>query len=222
MTLFICGDSTAAAYVPEETEMTGWGQVIGAFLPEVVVDNRSFPGRSTRTFLAEGRLDAIVPHLQPHDLLLIQFGHNDGGNKPERHTEPWTDFMSNLRIFVECARKKGAVPVLLTPICVRNWQDGMLQPSHGAYVDAVRALAADECIPLIDLYQKSHEVQSLLGEAGSRRFHLHLLPGQDMRHPDGMDDDTHTSLTGALCNASIVSERLRQMGLIPQTDHSGK
>ena len=141
MRIYVCGESTAASYNPEETRMVGWGQLLGDFLPGVTVVNLSMAGRSTKTFLAEGRLE---PRGQayPGDLVLVQFAHNYEYEKnPERYTAPWTEFTDNLKYFIRFAREHGAVPVLLTPICMRIWQDGKLQPTHGEYPAAMRAVA---------------------------------------------------------------------------------
>ena len=140
--IFICGDSTAASYPPEKTLMTGWGQLLGDYLPETRVINLAMAGRSTRTFLAENRLEPVEREAGPGDLVLIQFAHNDENeNKPERYAAPWTAYRENLAAFVRTAREKGAVPVLLTPICMRIWQDGRLQQTHGEYPAAMRSVA---------------------------------------------------------------------------------
>ena len=80
MRIFVCGDSTAASYNPEETRMVGWGQLLGDFLPGTTVVNLSMAGRSTKTFLAEGRLEP-AGQADPGDLVLIQFAHNDENEK---------------------------------------------------------------------------------------------------------------------------------------------
>ena len=213
-TIFICGDSTAASYGPEQAPLTGWGQVLPELLPGATIVNRAIAGRSTRTFLNEGRLDAIGTLIRPGDALLIQFGHNDGGNKPERHTEPWGDFTDNLNRFVDFALEHGARPVLLTPICIRLWRDGALQPSHGEYLEAVRALAAKRGLPLIDLYEASRAVVSGLGERGSRALYMHLAPGEFPGWPEGSVDDTHTRRAGAEAFARAVADALPGLGII--------
>ena len=84
--VFICGDSTAATYDPEKTPMVGWGSLLGDCLPGVRVVNLAMAGRSTRTFLEEGRLDPVGAQARPGDLVLIQFVHNDENEKkPERY-----------------------------------------------------------------------------------------------------------------------------------------
>ena len=132
MTIYICGDSTAASYTPEKAPITGWGQVLGEFLPGVEIINHAFAGRSSKSFLAEGRLQPVEEHIRPGDLLLIQFTHNDRNPRPERHTDPDTTFPAYLSVYVETARSHGATPVLMTPIPVRQFEDGQLVDTHGA------------------------------------------------------------------------------------------
>ena len=100
MTIYICGDSTAATYPPENAPITGWGQLLGDYLPNVNVVNKAVGGRSTKSFLAEGRLTDIERTIQPGDLLLIQFTHNDTSDLVWRHTDPNTSFSANLETYV--------------------------------------------------------------------------------------------------------------------------
>ena len=208
MKLFICGDSTAASYGPELAPLTGWGQLLPGYLPGATVVNRAIAGRSTRTFIQEGRLSAVEKELDKGDVLLIQFGHNDGGDKPERHTQPWGDFTDNLNTFVDAALSRGARPILMTPICIRLWRDGALQPSHGEYLDAIKAVADRRGVALIDMYAESRQIVSGLGEADSRALYMHLAPGEYPGWPDGKVDDTHTCRRGADAYAAAVAKAL--------------
>ena len=211
-TIFICGDSTAASYDPAETPMVGWGQLLGLYLPKTVrVENRAIAGRSTKSFLAEGRLADIENELKAGDLLLIQFAHNDENDKPERHTEPETEFPQNLDVFLDTAIRHAAMPVLLTPICMRVWEAERLQPTHGPYLAAVRRVAEGRDAPLIDLYGESFRVTEALGDTGSRALFLQLEPGEDARMPEGRDDNAHTRRAGAEIFARFVAEQLRPL-----------
>ncbi|MCH5286903.1 MAG: rhamnogalacturonan acetylesterase [Christensenellaceae bacterium] len=214
MTLYLCGDSTAAAYAPERAPICGWGQVLGELIPGVTVVNAAMPGRSTKSFLSEGRLKAIEREIRPGDLMLIQFGHNDGSDLVWRHTDPYTSYFNNLSIFVDTARLCGAVLVLLTPICRRNFVDGRLTPTHGDYPDAVRLLAAQRSVPLIDMCALSHAHVSSLGEEASRALFMHVEPGVYPDYPDGCTDNTHTRRAGAEAWARMVAAELRRLGLI--------
>ena len=213
MTIYVCGDSTAASYSPREAPITGWGQV----LPELVaerVDNRAMAGRSTKSFLSEGRLQDIEKSIRPGDLMLIQFAHNDESDLVWRHTDPWTSFTHNLEIFVDTALLCQAQPVLLTPICVRFWQDGQLQHSHGEYVAAMTMLAQQRSVPLIDLYGQSRELVAGLGDETSKPLYMHLKKGAYPAYPEGCADDTHTRRAGAEAYARMAADGLRRFGLI--------
>ena len=214
MTIYICGDSTAATYTPAEAPITGWGQVLPELVGSIPVENRAVGGRSTKSFLAEGRLQKIETEIQPGDLLLIQFTHNDTSDLVWRHTDPWTSFYHNLEIYVDTAILHGARPVLLTPICRRYWRDGELIPSHGEYPDAIRLLAARRGIPLIDMYEKSMALVRSLGDEGSKELYLHVEKGVYSAYPEGSADDTHTQRAGAEAYARIAAEELKRYGLI--------
>ena len=215
MRIFVCGDSTAASYNPEETRMVGWGQLLGDYLPGTDVVNLSMAGRSTKTFLAEGRLEP-AGQADPGDLMLIQFAHNDENEKkPERYTAPWTEFTENLRYFIRFAREHGAAPVLLTPICMRVWQDGKLQPTHGEYPAAMRSVAEEMNVPLVDLYTESFRIVESMGEEGSRALFMHFAPGEDPAYPDGSQDNAHTKRAGAERFAAAAARGLKALGLVP-------
>ena len=214
MTIYVCGDSTAASYRSEDAPITGWGQVLGAFLPGVRVENRAMGGRSTKSFLSEGRLQKIEGEIQPGDLLLIQFTHNDTSDLVWRHTDPWTSFRHNLEIYVDTAILRGARPVLLTPICRRYWRDGKLLDSHGEYPEVIRVLAAQRNVPLIDLYEKSVRLVREMGDEESRKLYLYAEPGVYPAYPGGSTDDTHTQRAGAEAYARMTAEGLKEMGLV--------
>ena len=169
MIIYVCGDSTAASYTPEQAPITGWGQVLGEFLPGVRVENRAMAGRSTKSFLSEGRLQKIETEIQEGDLLLIQFTHNDISDLVWRHTDPWTGFSRNLEIYVDTARLYGAKPVLMTPICCRAWQEGQLMGSHGDYPEVIRGLAWRKSVPLSTSMRKARLTSGSWGrrKAGS-------------------------------------------------------
>lgn len=214
MKIYICGDSTAASYQPEEAPITGWGQVLGDYVLGIPVENRAMGGRSTKSFLSEGRLQRIETEIQAEDLLLIQFTHNDASDLVWRHTDPWTSFRDNLGIYVDTAILHGAQPVLLTPICRRIWREGQLMASHDQYPEVIRTVARLRRVPLIDLYAASTALVRELGEEKSRELYLYVEPAQYPAYPDGQRDDTHTKEQGARAYASIVAEELRNLGLI--------
>ena len=214
MSIYICGDSTADTYDPKETLMVGWGQLLGGYLPGVPVIDIAKAGRSTKSFLAEGRLQQLDGKLGEGDLLLVQFAHNDESDKPERHTEPWTSFTDNLTFFVQFARERKAIPVLLTPICMRVWENGVLQPTHGEYLEAVRVLADKLKVPLIDLYAESWRLVAEMGEEGSKKLFMHIAEGEDPRYPQAITDNAHTRFAGADRFAAYAAKSLKALGLV--------
>lgn len=214
MNIFICGDSTAASYKPENAPMTGWGQVLGEMLENVTIVNRAMAGRSTKSYLADGRLTAIEKELQPGDLLLIQFAHNDGSDLVWRHTDANTSFVANLAIFVDTARLRGAIPVLLTPIPRREWREGVLVDLHGEYAPAIRRLALMRGVPLADVTALGMQALQEMGEEATQGLFMNVPPEVYPAYPRGAKDNTHTQREGALLFARIVAGELRRLGLV--------
>lgn len=214
MTIFICGDSTAATYAPERAPITGWGQVLGEFIPGVSIVNKAMGGRSTKSFLADGQLVAIEKEIRPGDLLLIQFTHNDGSDLVWRHTDPHTSFAANLEIFVDTARIHGAIPVLMTPIPRRCWREGELLDLHGEYPEAIRRVAMKRGVPLLEITLEGMQALRDLGEEATRPLYMNVEPGLYPAYPDGSRDDTHTQIAGARLYARITADLLKKQGLI--------
>jgi len=200
LTIHLAGDSTMAEKLPEKRPETGWGEFLAAqFAPgTLVVDNRAKNGRSTRTFIEEGRWQALLDATQPGDVVLIQFGHNDASvEKPDRYTPP-ADYARNLTRFVADVRALQATPVLLTPVARRRFDEaGRLQPSHGEYPDLVRSLANEQGVALIDMEQRSSALLQETGAEASKRLFLWVAPGTNGNYPDGKQDNTHFSPLGA-------------------------
>ena len=213
MTIFVCGDSTAASYTPQQAPMAGWGQMLGELTGGIPVVNCAAGGRSTKSFISEGRLVEIEKQLEPGDIMLIQFSHNDESPLVWRHTDPWTSFTNNLSVFADTARLYGAVPVLMTPICMRLWRDGEFQESHGDYIKAIHTLAKQRNVPLIDMYGESRELVKELGEEKSKTLFMHLEKGAYPAYPDGRQDDAHTREAGASAFARFAAEELKRLGL---------
>ncbi len=214
MTIFICGDSTAATYAPERAPITGWGQVLGEFIPGVNIVNKAMGGRSTKSFLSEGRLVAIEKDIQPGDLLLIQFTHNDTSDLVWRHTDPHTSFAANLEIFVDTARMHGAIPVLMTPIPRRYWRNGELIDAHGEYPDAIRRVAMQKGVPLLEITLEGMQALREMGDEATRPLYMNFDAGLYPAYPDGSKDNTHTQRAGAELYARITAGLLKKQNLI--------
>lgn len=215
MKIFVLGDSTAASYTQEMYPQTGWGQVLNEYLPEgIEVINTAKAGRSTKSFIAEGRLVEIEKQISAGDIMLIQFTHNDMSDLVWRHTDVWTGFMTCLSVFINTARLHGAEPVLLTPIPQRNYEDGKLVDSLGEYPAAVRKMALDKGTKLFDVYAEALKKLRLMSEDETRSFYMNIDKGVYANIPDGRIDNTHTQEAGARFYAGIVSEMLKTSGLL--------
>ncbi len=203
--VFIAGDSTASAYPPERAPRQGWGMQLQPYLADgVEVRNHAQSGRSARSFIEQGWLDAIAQELRAGDVLLIQFGHNDAKvEDPARYSEPTAEYPSWLMRHVELARSRGATPVLVTPAERRKFDGNQLLDTHGPYPQAMRELARREGLALVDLTASSMDWLRLAGDARSRPYYMHV-PAQKQA------DDTHFSAAGAQLMACLVAAGWRR------------
>jgi lysophospholipase L1-like esterase len=176
----------------------------------VEVANRAINGRSSKSFVDEGRLDAILAAIRPGDLLLIQFGHNDEKiDDPTRYTEPWTTYQDYLRLYVDGARGRGARPLLATPAERRRFDaDGNAVPTHGDYPAAMRALAQQERVTLLDIEALSLALWQRLGVEETKVY---------FNWTETEQDNTHFNPPGAIAVARLVArELLRTRVLAPR------
>lgn len=211
VTVHLAGDSTMAPKAAAKRPETGWGEKLQARFAsqEVRIVNHARNGRSTRTFITEGRWDRIARSLRRGDFVLIQFGHNDAvKEKVDRYTTP-ADYRANLVHFVAETRAKGATPILLTPVVRRRFDaSGALVGTHGEYPDIVRAVAAEHDVPMFDMERESARVVREHGPARSRQLYLHLAAGEHPNYRAGVTDDTHFSPYGARVMAELFLEGL--------------
>ncbi len=215
-TIHVAGDSTAQTYQPERYPMTGWGQMLGcAVAPQVVVRNHAIGGRSTRSFIDEGRLERIAKEIKRGDTLLIQFGHNDANTVRAGHyAAPAGAYRFNLVRMLAVAKSAGAQPVLITPVTRRNFQNGRVKADFTEWADQVRMLAGELNVPLIDLQKESGGWVARAGEEASKRYFLHYAPEDKVAaYPQGIKDDTHFSELGARGVAEIIARELKALQL---------
>ncbi len=217
MTVFLAGDSTVTDQPESGYPYCGWGQLLPAqFKHDVAVDNHAQSGRSSRSFINEGRLSAIMERMKPEDFLFIQFGHNDEKPDPERGTDPFTTYKEYLKKYIDAAREAKARPVLVTPVHRRYFaDDGTLTDTHGDYIIAVRELAEEEDIPLIDLAERSRLLFEQAGVEGTKEDFMWVLPGEYVNFPSGVEDNTHFQERGARRLAQQVAEAIRELQLQP-------
>ena len=216
ITVFLAGDSTMAAKLAEKRPETGWGEKLGAHFKDgkVKIDNRAMNGRSTKTFISEGRWQAIIDELKKGDYVFIQFGHNDESkDKRDRYTPP-DDYRKNLIRFIADVRSKDGFPILLTPVMRRRFdKDGKFYDTHGEYPGIVRVVAKEQNVPLIDMHRASEGVIVKYGVEDSRKLFLQLKPGENPNYPNGIEDNTHFSPLGAEEMAKLAVAGIRETKL---------
>lgn len=212
--IFWIGDSTVQVNTAETWPQTGMGQALPLFMAEgTALQVYAKNGRSTKSFLDEGLFAPVSAAMQKGDMLLIQFGHNDSKEDAERATTPYGGFTENLEYYADTALKKGALPVFITPLSRRKYQDGKLPShTHGEYTNAMLALAAKKGLPCINLSEQSRALLEEKGEAATKSWFMHLDAGVYKNYPDGLCDNTHLRHTGAVVFAGLVAQGLFALG----------
>jgi lysophospholipase L1-like esterase len=215
--VWMIGDSTMCNYEPSRAPLTGWGMPFATFFDSsVVIDNRAKGGRSTRTFLSEGRWKPVADSAREGDYVFIQFGHNDEAKEPQyadRYT-PVEDYKKNLIKFITEARSKKAIPVLVTPVTRMKFdKDGNITETHVEYTKAVYDIATEYKVPLIDLDKKSRELLQQFGPQNSKYLFMHLDEGENPNYPQGQKDNTHFNEYGARRIAELVLAEVRSLHL---------
>ena len=235
-TIFIIGDSTAAENdLSKGSPERGWGMALQCFFDEafIRVDNHAVNGRSSKSFLDEGRWQKVLDKIKPGDYVIIQFGHNDEKPNPARHTEPGSTFDANLAKFVTETRQMGGIPIVMNPVVRRNFavkavkndddealrnttfKDGakikegdMLKDTHGLYAVAPRQVADSLHAYFIDATKITHDLEQGLGVEGSKKLHMWYQPGEHPAVPDGKQDNTHYNIYGAHQVAKLFADAL--------------
>ncbi|NWK97699.1 rhamnogalacturonan acetylesterase [Sphingobium lactosutens] len=198
-TLYLAGDSTVTDQFAEPA--ASWGQMLPALLDDkVAVANHAKSGATLKSFLTDLRFDKLLSGMKAGDWLLIQFGHNDQKKEwPQTYVDADVTYPAYLRTYIAEARRRGAHPVLVTSPERRNFDaQGRIKDTLGSYAAAVRKVAAEEGVPLIDLNADSRTIYEALGpEIAPTAFN------------DGGADKTHHNNYGAWLLASAVAERIR-------------
>jgi lysophospholipase L1-like esterase len=197
-TVFLTGDSTV-------TDQAGgayasWGQMLPAFFrPVVAVANHAESGETLKSFIAELRLAKILQLAKAGDYLFLQFGHNDQKSQwPQTYAEAMSTYKAYLRVYIEEARLRKLTPVLVTSTERCNFDaQGKIVPSHGDYPKAVRELALEQGVSLIDLERMSRALYEALGPGRAPEA---FAPG----------DKTHHSEYGAFELAKCVAAEIRR------------
>ena len=235
-TIFIIGDSTAANKdTTGGKQERGWGMVLQCYFDSnyIRVDNHAVNGRSSKSFIDEGRWDKVLEKMKPGDYVIIQFGHNDEKPKADRHTDPGSTFDYNLAKFVRETREHGGIPILMNCVVRRNFfveapeneddeqlrtttfENGVkmiegdtLIDTHGLYAVAPRDVAQRMNCHFIDANRITHDLEQGLGREASKKLHMWFLPGQEPSVPKGRQDNTHYNVYGAHRVASLLADAL--------------
>ena len=235
-TIFVIGDSTAANKdtIGGKVER-GWGMMLQNCFDadHIVVDNHAVNGRSSKSFLDEGRWDKVLEKIRPGDYVIIQFGHNDEKAQPNRHTDPGSTFDYHLARYVRETREHGGIPVLMNPVVRRNFfilppevaddeqlrnsifsdtehltEGDTLNDTHGLYRVAPRDVARRMNCHFIDANQITHDLEQGLGREASKKLHMWFRPGEEPSIPQGKQDNTHYNIYGAQVVADLLADAL--------------
>lgn len=214
-TIHWVGDSTVKANAAVTWPQTGIGQEFHRFVNprRVRVEVYAENGRSSRSFINEGRLVPVAEAILPGDFLFIQFGHNDEkAADPLRYTDPAEEFPAFLEAYVNVARMHGATPVIITPLARRCFARRDDDYRHTRWAQAARDAAARLCVPLVDLTAHSMALIDRVGAEEARRFYMHLPAGRFAAYPNGQTDDTHLQPEGAVAFGGLVARALIALG----------
>ena len=212
-TIFIAGDSTAQTYKYESVyPQTGWGQVFAEqFTDDVIIENRSMGGRSSKSYNNDGRLDKILTELKPGDYVFIQFGINDGAeNKPERYISvpDYTKLITEK--YIGETEKRGGIPVLMTATAAAWWdeENNNFMESRADYADPTREIAKDTGVKFIDINRiMTDEWNSMdKDDVLSGYFICEML--ESKAYPTGTNDTTHLKAKGARRIASLIASAI--------------
>lgn len=213
--IFWAGDSTVKQNDYTSFPQTGIGQGLPLFLKkDIIIINRAENGRSTKSFIDEGRLKAIENEIQKDDFLFIQFGHNDEKPDIKRHTDAFTTYQDNLEAFIKVARTHNAHPVLITSLYRRVFDENgnLIEKTHQDYPTAMIELGEKMQVPVIDLCSISKQLIQEAGPLKSKDWFLHISPNRYANFPEGITDNSHLQYEGAVFFAKIIADELRKLG----------
>jgi beta-galactosidase len=208
VTVFLAGDSTVTDQTSEP--WSAWGQMLPRFFSQdVAVANHAESGESLRSFVSERRLEKIFDQVKAGDYLFLQFAHND-----QKLGLDTTAYESTLRSVVADTRRRGAVPVLVTSMQRRRFDSrGLVVNSLEGFPDAMRRVAKQDGVALIDLTAMSQRFYEALGPDGSRRAFVHYPAGTFPGQATELKDDTHFNAYGAYELARAVVAGIKAAGL---------
>lgn len=241
--IMLLSDSTVQSYDRYYYPQTGWGQVIyenftGAEkvkeeelvtcsypqsrkyeFEDFIIENRAIGGRSSRSFIEEGKFEEALNEMECGDYVFIQFGHNDATvNRPERYVAA-ENFEEYLEMYINECEKKGAKVVFVTPVARRNCDDTeSFKISFDEYRQVMIKTAQKKDVPLLDLGKISIDYLNSVGNEESKKLYLYTKKGEyEGAYAEGVCDNTHLSFYGAgiyakmVCDLIKMDERLKDL-----------
>ncbi|SHG13302.1 Lysophospholipase L1 [Flavobacterium fluvii] len=202
--IWLVGDSTMAAKKAERKPESGWGVELSDYVTgKAKVHNHAASGRSTKSFVDEGRWKTVKDSLKKGDYVVIQFGHNDEKPEPKLHTDAQTSFKDNLRNFVRETRDKGGIPIICSSIVRRHFDEkGNLVDSHGEYIEAAEEVARETNTFYVDMEKETRQLVIKLGMEKSKELYNY-----------GKKDDTHLNHYGAGIVAGLFVKEIKYQQL---------
>lgn len=214
--IYYAGDSTVKENNFSSFPQTGMGQAFTLFIKKNVrMVNCAQNGRSTKSFIDEGRLSSIEKSICAGDYLFIQFGHNDEKPDEARHTDAFGSYQENLKKFVDVARSKGAYPLLITPIYRRLFQENkkyLQEKTHKDYPLACIELAKRLNVPVVDMTTLTKNAIEAAGYEASKEWFMHVPVGKYDHFPNGKEDDSHLRYEGAFRFSKILADEIAKIG----------
>lgn len=211
-TLWLCGNSTVVDQ--DEEPWASWGQMITRwFTDQVAVANYAESGETATSFIAAGRLKKIVSLMKSGDYIFMEFGHNDQKEK-RPGSGAFYNYVYALKHFVDEARAKGVTPIFVTPTQRRSFdKNGKIQETHADYPDAMRWMAKDLGIQLIELHDMTRTFYESMGVEESKHafvhYPAHTYPGQTA----AFADNTHFNPYGAFEISKMIVEGMKSIHL---------
>jgi len=195
ITVFLAGNSTVVDQ--DEEPWCGWGQMLPRFFTNrVAIANYAESGEAANSFVSAKRLAKLLTVMKKGDYLFIEFGHNDEKQKGEG-VGPYTTYKKNMKVLVDETRKKGGIPVLVTSMHRRSFdENGKVINTHGDFPDAVRLLAKEEKVALIDLTNMSAILYEAWGPEKSKLAFVHYPAGTYPNQDKPLADNTHFNSYG--------------------------
>lgn len=214
MRILCLGDSIMQYNDFSTFPQSGWVQELARFFPvNTVWLNFARNGRSTKSFIDEGRFMRVMAEAKKGDFAFIQFAHNDEKDDPTRHTDAGLNgaFRKNLSYFVRELRSKGVLPILLTPMARRMFENGKPKQSHGDYPAAIIETAAQENVPCLDMTSLTMNLLEKEGFDSSRRFYMNFDAGLYENFPEGRDDNSHLRADGAFAYSHLAALEIKKI-----------